>query len=379
MGEVEVEFRSDLGDNWKVQGTYHMHTNSTSEELQSLICHLLGKEAKLMFLLNGEVITQSLQEHMDKQQLSLENAITIEFAKELPPPEPQSVFETPDWVSRLKITEQGCLVGDFSGNLILYDQDQEKLKSKVHEFALKGLDFNLETKHLMTSSKTGELKVFDADFTQVAYGKVPNSEYLCSSINGEYWVVGGSQGEVHLCRLGKQDYVPTNGTKKQKITGLGINTQQMDLKHTDTVTGLAWPTLDTLYSSSQDRTITSYDFETQRIGQSLLAPRSVQAIAYSSNLLVSGHENGHLQVYDTRNWQKTLSWNGERWIRSLVMKQGLLVAGNEEGKVQIFDTRKPNTYLHEVHSHSNKVLAVDWEGSLIVSGGADAVIKFYSN
>ena len=60
--EIEVSFKSNLGDDWIVPGTYSVSTTSTKSELQDIVLHILSKQASLMFTLNSLPLAGTLQE-----------------------------------------------------------------------------------------------------------------------------------------------------------------------------------------------------------------------------------------------------------------------------------------------------------------------------
>jgi NLE (NUC135) domain len=60
--EIEVTFKTNLGEAWNVEGSYFINTNSTREELQELVLHVIEKNCLLVFTLNGVALTGTLHE-----------------------------------------------------------------------------------------------------------------------------------------------------------------------------------------------------------------------------------------------------------------------------------------------------------------------------
>lgn len=60
--EVEVTFKSGLGQEWIVDGSYSISTDSKREDIQDIVLHILQKSAVLMFTLHNQPLTGTLQE-----------------------------------------------------------------------------------------------------------------------------------------------------------------------------------------------------------------------------------------------------------------------------------------------------------------------------
>ena len=83
--ETEVTFRTSLGLDWNVPGSYFIKVNSTKEDIQEIVLHILSKDASLIFTLNSLPLIGNLQELMDSQGISAESKIELEFFKQTPP------------------------------------------------------------------------------------------------------------------------------------------------------------------------------------------------------------------------------------------------------------------------------------------------------
>ena len=64
--ETEVSFRTNLGDTWNISGSYFIKSDSTSEDIQEIVLHVLHVlnkiDVKLIFTLNSYPLQTTLQE-----------------------------------------------------------------------------------------------------------------------------------------------------------------------------------------------------------------------------------------------------------------------------------------------------------------------------
>ncbi|CAG9331199.1 unnamed protein product [Blepharisma stoltei] len=380
--QVEVHFQTDLGEDWQVSESYWINTSSGKTELQDIILQHLNKQANLMLLLNGDIITNSLEEHMRTQGLSTEQKIEIWFSIEIPPPSSLGEIQHDDWISCVQLTSQGCFVSDYGGFLALYNENQEEIiKNQIFSHPIKSIDFNENSNLLIASSKTGDIKIYnfqENSLEESAFSHIKHIEKVTSNPSGSMWAVGTYSGEINLAKINEETANIRDGTKKQRLDKFNIEINQLNLPHTDCITGLKWPSLDLLLTSSTDHSIMAVDLETQSVISSILAPRSIQAFNVFENNIAAGFENGLTQLYDYRNSQKIALLEGKSWVRAISMKDLYIAVGHENGNLRFFDRRSVKSPLHTIEAHQGKVLTTDWLNSIISSGGSDSIVKYHT-
>lgn len=379
MGEVEVVFKTDLGADWIIPGSFWINISSGKTELQDTILQLVQKQGNLLLLLNGDLITSSLEEHMRTQGVSTEQKVEVWFAIEASPPSSQGELLCEDWISHVQLSSHGTFFSDYSGKISNYDLNEKIFDSQLFNLPLKSFNYNENSGYLIAGAKSGDLKIqnyADNQLENVAQGKTKHIEKIVSNPSGTMWAIGHYSGEISLARISDEFSVSRNDNKRQKSESSAISFTQLALPVTDCITGLVWPTLDLLITSSTDHSVLSIDLESQSVISSILAPRSVQAFGFYNDIIAAGFENGATQLYDHRNSQKVCLLDGKSWVRAVGMKGGYVVTGHENGKLRIFDKRSPKIPLHELEAHDGKVLSLDWSDSLIASGGSDSKIKY---
>ena len=131
--EIELKFETDLpGDEYKLENNvFQLPLISTPEKLNQLLNKLLLLEPpkNFGFLINNTKLTSSLEEYMNKNLLTTEQAITIYYILEMNQPEKSNTIKEDEWIrcienlQRMKYTpkkpENYC-VGLFNGEISFY-------------------------------------------------------------------------------------------------------------------------------------------------------------------------------------------------------------------------------------------------------------------
>lgn len=87
---------------------YAIQSNVQSAELNTLVNAMLketngsSKRIEFDFLVCGELLSGSLQEHLQEKGVSTEETIEIEYLERFPAPAPQDCLMHDDWVSALQ-------------------------------------------------------------------------------------------------------------------------------------------------------------------------------------------------------------------------------------------------------------------------------------
>lgn len=176
--ETEVTFRTSLGLDWNVPGSYFIKVSSTKEDIQEIVLHILSKEASLIFTLNSLPLIGNLQELMDSQGISAESKIELEFFKQTPPLESDGQVNGGDWISCIKLHKDYTFSSNYSGLLQKYNFTQLAVHKELSKSPLKAFDVSEESDHIAMVSKKGEIKVTDLEMNVLGIGSVEHSECL---------------------------------------------------------------------------------------------------------------------------------------------------------------------------------------------------------
>jgi WD40 repeat protein len=137
----------------------------------------------------------------------------------------------------------------------------------------KSLDVSNEVNEIVIVSKKGEIKVLDLDLNVIATGTTDHAECVAWNPTGGCFALGTFSGKLSICKKGSSSsYIP-HGLKRQELDSLSISLHELEVAHTDAISGIYWDSIETLISSSLDHNIFITDLETSQISSSVLCPR----------------------------------------------------------------------------------------------------------
>lgn len=97
-------------------------------ELNTLVNELLQetqistlKKISFDFLINGEFLLTTLQEHLDLKQISSEDVVEVEYFEKHPAPEPQDSLLHDDWVSGVHVMGDWILSGCYDNSVQIWN------------------------------------------------------------------------------------------------------------------------------------------------------------------------------------------------------------------------------------------------------------------
>lgn len=76
------------------------------------------------FLINGTFLTSTLEDYLEKNGLSLETNITLQYVRSLIPPKYEASFEHDDWVSAVDVLSHTAPAGRWSGDALAAGRDR---------------------------------------------------------------------------------------------------------------------------------------------------------------------------------------------------------------------------------------------------------------
>ena len=131
--EIELKFETDLqGEEYKLENNvFQLPLISTPEKLNQLLNKLLSFDPpkKFSFLINNTKLTTSLEEYINSNLLTTEQAVTIYYILEMSQPEKSNTIKEDEWIRCIenlqkmkynpKKSEDYC-VGLFNGEISFY-------------------------------------------------------------------------------------------------------------------------------------------------------------------------------------------------------------------------------------------------------------------
>lgn len=159
------------------------------------------------------------------------------------------------------------------------------------------------------------------------------------------------------------------------------------------VTGLSWPSHNTLYSASLDATIVKWDVTHSMppyLTDSLKFTKAITCISASArsdgNLLAYGSFDNIVRIWDSRappsiiamrllahhkQSISTIDWNSEN--------NHLVASGSFDGDIIVWDERSslPLSFVNK--KHDGKILTLSWLGmTILASGGTDCAVRLHN-
>ena len=150
--------------------------------------------------------------------------------------------------------------------------------------------------------------------------------------------------------------------------------------HTQTVRCIQASVSDNqIISGGEDKTIRIWGLRDCTLTKTLtqLADATSLQIDPSQSLLITGHSDGYIKLWDTRTWKNTLSHKIGGKIFDLQNRDNILVIGSSDKKIRLWDIRTHKT-LSEFGDHTDVVRAVRFDDSKILSASDDSTVRVYS-
>ena len=108
--EVELKFETDLpGEEYKLENNvFQIHLKSTTENLNQLLNKvlLLDPPKKFSFLIENTKLTSSLEDFINDNLLTTEQAITIYYILDINEPKKSNTIKEDEWIRNIEILQK---------------------------------------------------------------------------------------------------------------------------------------------------------------------------------------------------------------------------------------------------------------------------------
>nr|GMD76572.1 ribosome biogenesis protein WDR12 homolog [Ipomoea batatas] len=465
---VHVRFVTKLKPPFKAPPTsIAIPSNLTRLGLSAVVNNLLKagdddwKPEPFDFLIGGELIRMSLEEFLLAKKISAEKILDIEYIKAVAPRREEEPSLHDDWVSAVdgsnsKFILTGCYDGvgrlwKEAGSCTHVLKGHTNAVTSVCVIKPKGVvDGGDELVATASKDRTVRFWKIDADEIleqpksirsyKILRGHNASVQSIAAQPSGEMVCSGSWDCTINLWQANDSDAVSETvsikkrkkGKKEEKdddpqTEGEAVSTL---IGHTQCVTSVVWPKNDTIYSSSWDRSIRSWDVETGKDIVNMFSGKAINCLdvgGESSALIAAGGSDPILRIWDPRKpgdymvqtsvchqspppsppshhtcmdehicvfneadkeWSLTYisCWadslapifqfsSHSSWISACKWHDKSwfhLVSASYDGKVMLWDLRTAWP-LTVIDSHKDKVLCTAWwRGDSIISGGADS-------
>ncbi|XP_065840003.1 ribosome biogenesis protein wdr12-like [Oscarella lobularis] len=404
-------------DRYKVSDVpFALPTTATSIELNAVINTLLDQQTSVEstsksrpidfdFLVDGEFLQTSLNDHVEAKDLSTETVLEIEYVVKSAPPQPKISVPHDDWVSSVACASDMILSGSFDGTARVLDKEGNCLaKLCGHDEAVKTVAWVTSDDSelcIVTGSQDQEIRLWKLDCESgegscqcVLKGHLQGVESLASSESTQMLCSGSWDGTIKIWQT-KHSTTPTPTPPQPKFKkGLGGRKRKLQPEpltknclvtlsgHKQAVSSVLWLNSDSICSAGWDHCIRLWDAESGVNTFTLTGTTVFRDVDYSpsSRLLASGGSDRHVRLWDPRSGDEnivkmTLTAHAG-WVSSVAWsprREHQLVSASYDTTIRHWDTRSPKKPLLLLREHSAKVFSIDWSISeVIASGGADS-------
>lgn len=255
MESAEIRF---VGDGQLPAGSFVVPVDSVTDHFEELV-GLSG----LSFYVMGKRLSGTLLELLQELKLGNETCLEVEVLQKAHPPQFSEERLLGDWVSRVRIRDSHVVVADYAGNVHVAGR-------KINVFQDPVKDFDFAGDKLLVISKLGGLKILGEDL-ESEQTLLSHLEKVAVNSTSRISCLGGVAGQIYLGTLGHELF--TENMKKRKLEGECVKLVEFPHSHSDCVSGLEWYSLDSVISTSMDRSVYHLDLERMLILSSLLTRR----------------------------------------------------------------------------------------------------------
>ncbi|GBP65408.1 Ribosome biogenesis protein WDR12 homolog [Eumeta japonica] len=359
---------------------------------------VLGKPVEFDFLLCGELLCSSLNEHIQEKGISTEDTIELEYFERFPAPSPQDCLMHDDWVSTVQANSNWILTGCYDNSIHIWTaKGKHTLAIPGHTSPVKAvswvsLDRNQAVFVSGSHDQTAILWAWDVignsvECMMTCRGHEKGIESIAVSPDAKYFATGSWDTNVCLWNssLSDEDSVPS---KKRSKPEHGKSREPLTtLKgHREAVSAVQWLDNKTMLSSGWDHILKIWDCELGGMTTEIIGNKAFFDADWSplSNSIITASADRHIRLYDPRSQENIVKMTYTShmgWVQSVCWSKTYsthFLSAGYDGQVKLWETRSPKTPLYDLSGHEDKVLCCDWSNpALLVSGSCDNTLRIF--
>jgi len=404
--EVQVRLKTELQE-YSVEDTpFSVPFSIDPAGLNTLVKGLLSSCDNVPdfdWLCHNDLVRGKLSEHLaDRNDISTENVLVLEYAEKCEAPKPENTANHDDWVSACRIEGDLVLSGCYDNTVNIWTlRGEKKLVIPGHGGPVKAVDWIERTESgatFVSASHDQKLNIYtwncesnSIENLNTCRGHERSVECVSVSPNKKHFVSGGFDNTVKVwgaCPTSEDDHEGSTEAKKPR-GGAGRPVTRTPLQtlggHKEAVGGVGWRGSDEIVSVSWDHTVKLWEVELGGLKTELVGNKAMFSVSVGGErgeqLLVAGAERS-IRLYDPKagNDVKAAFTAHTGWVTSVCWcpaNPQHFASASHDMSVRVWDTRSSTTPLYELTGHSDKVLALHWSAGHLVSGAADNSLKFY--
>ena len=434
--EVELKFETDLpGEEYKLENNvYQLPLKSTSENLNQLLNKVLSLDPakKFSFLIENTKLTSSLEDFINENLLTTEQAITIYYILDMNEPQKSNTIKEDEWIRNIEVLQKmkyspnkpnNYCVGLFNGEISFYsgetnskiyslnqnsptDEDTLIMLNDIKFFRLNNenenhflikvcknsntiydiynIDINNQTNNLIYS----EQKIENEYFTNIALNPFNHSIFSLS----------GSEQNKGVLKLYKiPDNIYLNETKSQKSAKKKKKIEANIIKpelvfdnlHKNTCSNSIFLDNEYLVTGGDDYILNVYNINKNLFMNYNTNYKNVSSmIRVSNKTFLVGYIDGTVKYYDL-NTNKAVnifkdSQTNYGYISDISMSNDkdnhpmTFITSSYDSCLKIWDIRGGRIPLYKINTdETEKNYAVKFNGNNILSGGDGSAVNIF--
>lgn len=414
QGQIQVRFYTKQ-DKFAVPDTpFSISLKINVENLSNLINELLKetvgpawKEIEFDFLIGGEFLRTSFNDHLKSKDISTENTIDVEYVERFPAPEPEDSLNHDDWVSAAHCFKEWIITGAYDNTVHLWNiNGTHELTIPGHCGPVKDVTW-VETNNQLTTfasvsqDQTVMLWKLDlasksVDCIHIGRGHERSIECVDVDTHSSFLATGGWDNMIKIWAATLEENKMDEGLEKEATRKRGRNeghppitrTPLMTLPgHKEAISSVVWTENNEIFSSSWDHTIKLWDAELGGLKTEIVGNKSFFNISRSplNHTLITASADRHVRLYDPRSQEgslvKSTFTSHVGWVSTVrwsTTHDSLFISGGHDGVLKLWDYRSPKAPLYDMTGHSDKILCADWSNpQVMVSGSSDNTLKLF--
>ena len=433
--ELELKFETDLpGEEYKLENNvFQLPLISTPENLNQLLNKVLSLDPpkKFSFLIKNAKLTSSLEDFINSNSLTTEQAITIYYILDINEPQKSNTIKEDEWIRNIEVLQKmkyspskpnNYCVGLFNGEISFYsgetnskiyslkhnsptDQDTLIMLNDIKYFRLN----NEKENHILIKVCKNSNSIYDIfnvdinnQFSDLIFSETKKENEYFNNIslnpfNHNMFSLSGTENDKGVVKIYK---IPENITlnetktqktkKKKKIEANALNPElTFDNLHKTFCSNSIFLDNEYLITGGDDYVLNVYNVNKNLFMNYNTNYKNISSmIRVTNKTFLVGYIDGTVKYYDLNsnkavNIFKDINTKSG-YISDICMSNDkdnhpmTFVTSSYDGYLKIWDIRGGRVPLYKINTaQTEKNYAAKFNGSNIISGGDGSEINIF--
>ena len=433
--ELELKFETDLpGEEYKLENNvFQLPLISTPENLNQLLNKVLSLDPpkKFSFLIQNAKLTSSLEDFINSNSLTTEQAITIYYILDINEPQKSNTIKEDEWIRNIEVLQKmkyspskpnNYCVGLFNGEISFYsgetnskiyslkhnsptDQDTLIMLNDIKYFRLN----NEKENHILIKVCKNSNSIYDIfnidinnQFSDLIFSEAKKENEYFNSIslnpfNHNMFSLSGTENDKGVVKIYK---IPENITlnetktqktkKKKKIEANVLNPElTFDNLHKTFCSNSIFLDNEYIVTGGDDYILNVYNVNKNLFMNYNTNYKNISSmIRVTNKTFLVGYIDGTVKYYDLNSNKAVNIFKDINtkygYISDICMSNDkdnhpmTFVTASYDGYLKIWDIRGGRVPLYKINTaQTEKNYAVKFNGSNIISGGDGSEVNIF--